>query len=95
MSTLYRNQVYEKPILTIIYQPWDKISKQNLSRWKKHKSWAIDVQVSSCLDCLDIIKKFEVDKYPYALITDIYDNTKSIEFEKPWEITSIEIKMIE
>lgn len=95
MSAFYKTQVYEKPILTIVYQPWDKVAKEKLAKWKSHTSWTLRTEIKSCLDSLDVIKQFKMRKYPFALITDIYGHTGPVDFEAPWEIASIEIKLLD
>lgn len=94
MSSIYKSQVYEKPILTLIYQPWDRSTREAVKKWKSHRSWSLTVNVVSCLDSVDVQKKHGIRRFPCALITDVYGETKPAEFSEPWDIRSIELIII-
>ena len=95
MSSLFQKRVHEKPIIHIIYQPWDSISKEHSIKWKAYRSLTFEVRPQSCLDALDLIKTHRIRRYPCALITDIYGHTRAVPFNHPWDISSIEISAAE
>ena len=95
MSTFYKNQIHEKPIVTIIYQPWDAVSRKNLTKWRTHRSWAITPKLMSCLDSAELIKRFNIRKYPFAILTDIYGTESPMIFEDPFDLSSLEAHIIE
>lgn len=93
-SSLCKNPIHDKPILTIIYQPWSPVSKAKLDKWKSHERADLKIQTVSCLDSESFIKKFNIIKYPAAVMTDIYGDSTMLFFEEPWSLISLELQIL-
>ena len=55
----------------------------------------MDMRIVSCIDAIELVRKHRLSRYPAAIITDLYGHDTAVGFESPYDVSGIEIKLID